>query len=206
MRKTRPISSRLLWAGKRGARGGGRLGSCRQIYGYNKVLHTPNHRGALEQGAQVELGYLGFCGGFQSISALSVKARALIDGTYGDEYVRHVWNAKEMWPYSHCNVCCSVKALYVHNNLRVQIKEMFLSHPFCSALGSAAAWNAVVCPLYSAGIQILTECCICRQRRTRFYSQVSLCWYSSTHPCVNTLDLLQHYSCAWCIPCCLVWN
>lgn len=50
--------------------------------------------------------------------SLSVKARGVMDGTYGDdEYVRHAWNSTEMLPYSHGNVCRTVKSLYVHKNM-----------------------------------------------------------------------------------------
>lgn len=50
--------------------------------------------------------------------SLSVKARGVMDGTYGDdEYVRHAWNSTEMLPYSHGNVCRTVKSLYVHRNM-----------------------------------------------------------------------------------------
>lgn len=62
-----------------------------------------------------------------SIFSLSVKTRAVMDGTCGDdEYVRHAWNSTEMLPYSYMNVCCSVKSLNVHRNMW---NQMLLSHP-----------------------------------------------------------------------------
>lgn len=86
---------------------------------------------------------------------LSVKARAVMDGTYGDdECVRHAWNST-MLPLKSQECKESICA-----QKDVEPDETCVAFLLYSAPISAAALKAAVCPPHSAGIQILTECCI----------------------------------------------
>lgn len=78
-----------------------------------------------------------------------------MDGTYGDdEYVRHAWNPT-MLPLK-SQECTESKSAQKN----VKADETNVAFWSFSALFSTAARNAAVCPPYSAGIQILTECCV----------------------------------------------